>query len=292
MRTPVGHFTSSAGRIRFRAAYAHAMSRLPSADAVLDLPTTFGVVRCYRFDGPHQDRKPLVLLPGRSSASPVWAANLPSLVQVAPVYTVDLLGEPGLSVQTRPIRNAADQAAWMHEVLLQLPEPLVHLLGVSIGGWTAANLAVREPAKVASLTLLDPVFVFAGMSTQAIIRSIPASVWWLPRVCRDAFTSWTANGAPVEHDPVANMIATGMQTYALRLPAPNRLSPNQLRALKMPVLVIVAGRSPMHNAAAVADGARAALRNGQVEVYAGASHAINGEYPEQIAADVAAFLPG
>ena len=95
---------------------------------------------------------------------------------------------------------------------------------------------------------------------------------------------------PVDHDPVANMIATGMQTYALKLPAPNRLSRNQLRELRMPVLVIVAGRSPMHNAVAVAAEARAALRDGQVEVYPGASHAINGEYPEQIAADLAAFL--
>jgi len=292
MRSPVGHFTSRAGRVRFLAAYAQAMSCLPSADAVLDLPTAFGVVRCYRFDGPHPNREPLVLLPGRSSASPVWAANLPSLLQVASVYTVDLLGEPGLSVQTRPIRDAADQAAWMHEVLLQLPEPLLHLLGVSIGGWTAANLAVQEPAKVASMTLLDPVFVFAGMSTRAVIRSIPASVRWLPRAWRDSFTSWTANGAPVEHDPVADMIATGMETYALKLPAPNRLSRNQLRDLKMPVLVIVAGCSPMHNAAAVAEEARAALREGQVEVYPGASHAINGEYPEQIAADLTAFLPG
>ncbi len=75
-----------------------------------------------------------------------------------------------------------------------------------------------------------------------------------------------------------------------KLPAPNRLSRNQLRELRMPVLVIVAGRSPMHNAVAVAAEARAALRDGQVEVYPGASHAINGEYPEQIAADLAAFL--
>ena len=37
---------------------------------------------------------PLVLLPGRASASPVWEDNLPALLGIGDVYTIDLLGEP------------------------------------------------------------------------------------------------------------------------------------------------------------------------------------------------------
>lgn len=288
--SPVGHFTSAAGQDRFRAAYGAAMAELPDPNAVLDLRTGFGVVRLYRFDGAHPDRTPLVLLPGRSSGVPVWADNLASLLEIAPVYALDLLGEPGYSVQDRPITSDDDQAVWLAEVLQQLPEPRVHLVGMSIGGWTAANLAVRRPDLVGSVILLDPVLVFADLSPAVIIRSLPATVRWLPKSWRDDFASWTANDAPVVDEPVGRMIEAGMQTYALKLPAPRRIVETQLRALDRPVLVILAGRSRMHDAQAAAEVARATLPRGQVELYPDASHAINGEHPAQIAADVATFL--
>jgi pimeloyl-ACP methyl ester carboxylesterase len=285
----VGHFSSAAARQQFLAAYHEAMGTLPPPDRVLDLQTTYGVVRFYRFDGTTARRVPIVLLPGRASASPVWADNLPSLLKEAPIYTVDLLGEPGMSIQHKPISNAADQAQWLHEALIQLPEPQLDLLGLSIGGWTAMNLVVHNPGKVRAVMLVDPVFVFARMSTAAIVRSIPASVRILPKSWRDSFNSWTANGAPVEDVPVARMIEAGMHSYALKLPGPRQLKPEELARLNLPVLVIVAGRSPMHNPQAVAAVARRTIRTGQVTVYPDASHAINGEYPDEIANDVRTF---
>ncbi len=139
------------------------------------------------------------------------------------------------------------------------------------------------------MTLIEPVFVFVNMSVEAILRSIPASLPWLPRKLRDDFNSWTAGGAPVEHEPVGDMIEAGMATYRLKLPLPGLTDPAKIAALPMPVLVILAGRSPMHDAAAAAAEARR-LPRGTVKVYAGASHAINGEHPAEIAADVAAHL--
>jgi hypothetical protein len=46
-------------------------------------------------------------------------------------YAIDPLGEPGASIQDRPIENDDDQARWLNEALTQLPEPSVHLLGDS-----------------------------------------------------------------------------------------------------------------------------------------------------------------
>ena len=159
----------------------------------------------------------------------MWADNLPGLLALRSVYTIDLLGEPGLSIQDRPLETDADQAAWLHEVIAQLPEPAVHVVGLSIGGWTAMNLAVHRPQKIASLTLIEPVFVFTSMSVEAILRSIPASVPWLPRKLRDDFNSWTAGGAPVEHEPVGDMIEAGMAAYRLKLPVPGADRPGEDR---------------------------------------------------------------
>lgn len=287
---PVGYFTSAAAQDRFFAAYDRAMRDLPAPDRTLDLRTGYGIVRLYHFTGANPGAPPLLLLPGRASASPVWADNVPSLLRVRSVYTVDLLGEPGHSIQTRPIRTPADHAQWLHEVLRQLPEPGVHLVGMSIGGWTAMNLAIHRPEKVTGVTVLDPVMVFAGLSFQAIVRSIPASVRWFPKSWRDSFASWTANGAPVRDEPVADMIEAGMQGYALKLSAPTRPTDEQLASIRLPVLAVLAGESRMHDPAAAAETARRTLANGTVQTYPTASHAINGEHPEEIAADIAAFV--
>ena len=232
----------------------------------------------------------MVLLPGHSSGTPVWADNLPGLLEIGDVYTIDLLGEPGRSIQERPITSEADQAAWLDQTLEALPEDSFHLIGLSIGGWTAANLALHEPARIASLTLIDPVFVFDDMPLRTVVRSLPASLPWLPKSWRDGFNSYTAGGAPVEDVPVADMIEAGMQHYVRKLPSPTRVSEEQLAELEMPVLAIIAGDSVMLDPQTAAETAERALPDGTVRVYPGASHAVNGEHPEQIAADVAAHL--
>ncbi|MBF6508082.1 alpha/beta hydrolase [Nocardia farcinica] len=288
--SPVGHWDGAEGRDRFMAAYDQAFRDLPpNADAV-DVRTDYGVVRFYRFAGTGQASAPLVLLPGRASASPVWADNLPSLLEVGDVYTVDLLGEPGRSVQERPIADGADQAAWLHQALAGLPEDRFHLVGLSIGGWNATNLALRQPELVASLTLVDPVFVFDDMPLGTVVRSLPAAFSWLPKSWRDGFNSYTAGGAPVEDVPVAQMIEAGMQHYQLRLPQPTRIAEEELAGLDLPVLAIIAGRSVMHDPGTAVATAERALPAASVRVYPDASHAINGEHPDRIAADIAEFL--
>jgi pimeloyl-ACP methyl ester carboxylesterase len=250
--SPVGHFGSAADKRRFVAAYDRAMAALPRPQEVRDIRTAYGIVRVYRFAGANDDKAPLLLLPGRAAPTPVWADNLAGFLALRSVYTIDLLGEPGFSVQDRPLETDADQAAWLSEVIAQLPEPAVHVVGLSIGGWTAMNLAVNRPQKMASVTLIEPVFVFVNMSVEAILRSIPASLPWLPRKLRDDFNSWTAGGAPVEREPVGDMIEAGMATYRLKLPLPGLPDPAKIAALPMPMLVILAGQSPMHDAAAAA----------------------------------------
>jgi pimeloyl-ACP methyl ester carboxylesterase len=64
---------------------------------------------------------------------------------------------------------------------------------------------------------------------------------------------------------------------------PRVFSDEQLRSLDLPVLALIAGRSVMLDPARAAARARRLLPRGQVEVWPDASHAINGEYPHEIA---------
>ena len=288
--SPVGHWDSAEGQDRYLAAYAEAFQDLPEPAQTRDVRTDYGMVRVYRFEGTGPAEDPMVLLPGTASGAPVLADNLPSLLELGDVYLIDLLGEPGRSIQERPITSAADQAAWLDQTLAAVAEDTVHLVGLSIGGWTAANLALHSPARIETLTLLDPVYVFDDMPLETIVRSIPAAFSWLPKSWRDSFSSYTAGGEPVQDVPVAQMIEAGMQHYRMKLPQPARISPEQLASLEMPVLAFIAGESVMHDPPTATATAEQALTHGTVRVYPEASHAINGEYPEEIAADIQAFL--
>lgn len=288
--SPVGHWDSTAGHDRYLAAYAMAFAAMPKPAETLDVRTDYGIVRVYRFDGSGNVRAPLVLLPGRASGTPVWAGNLSSLLQIGDVYAIDLLGEPGMSIQSRPITSDADQAAWLHQTLAALPEDTFHIVGLSIGGWTAVNLALHRADHVATLTLIDPALVFGDLPLETVARSLPASLPWLPRAWRDSFNAYTAGGAQVEDVPVAEMIEAGMQHYRLRLPQPSRIPEERFASIDLPVLVIIAGESVIHDARVAEATARRALPNATVLVFPGASHAINGEYPNEIAAAVKSLL--
>lgn len=288
--SPVGHWNSADGFDDYRSKYDAAMRDLPAPTAVRDIRTDFGLVRVYRYDGAKRGLHPLVLLPGTSSGTPVWADNVKSLLEITDVYAIDLLGEPGMSIQDKPITSDEDKADWLDQTLAALPEKRFNLLGLSIGGWTAMNLAVRRPDRIATVTTLDAPFVYDGLPLKTVIRSIPATVKWLPRSWRDSFNSYTAGGAPVEHVPVADMIEAGMKNYTLRQPQPHRITESQLGALPMPVLAIIAGRSVMHDPPKARSTAERALRTKTVVLYPDASHAINGEYPDRIAGDLKTFL--
>jgi pimeloyl-ACP methyl ester carboxylesterase len=75
----------------------------------------------------------------------------------------------------------------------------------------------------------------------------------------------------------------------LRKAMPKPITDERLRSLILPVLALIAGRSVMHNADRAAARARKLLPQGRVELWVDASHAINGEYPAEIAQTAEAF---
>jgi pimeloyl-ACP methyl ester carboxylesterase len=284
-RAKLGHFVDDVGYdgfTHFLEVYRAGMAELPPVSELFDVATSFGSVRAYRFDGA-DDHPPVVLLPGRNASTPIWRANLPSLLTHRTVYGIDLLGEAGLSVQEQPIAGPDDQARWLDEGLDGLGLNAAHLMGVSIGGWTATNCAIRRPGRVASLTLLDPAVTFARLpvKTMLVAGALFAPV---PDAVRRRVLRWIAGGAEDAGDlPEAALVSAGSSDFVLRSPMPRPFTDAQLRGLDIPVLAFLAGRSVMHDAGRAAARARDLLPNGQIELWTDASHAINGEYPDEIA---------
>ncbi|RSN27615.1 alpha/beta hydrolase [Amycolatopsis sp. WAC 01416] len=285
----VGGFASSEARAEYEVVYERGLAALPAPAGIHDVETAFGVARVYRFGQP--GRTPIVLLPGRAGTAVMWEPNLTALLAHGEVYAVDLIGEPGRSEQTAPIRDGVDQAAWLNTVLAELDLAAVHLIGYSFGGWLAANLAARAPERLRSLTLIDPVLTFGGLTAGLVVRATLTAIPGINRWARPSFLHWISGGAEVDTtDPVARVIDEGMRTYRIALPPPRLITDAQLRSLRMPVLALIAGRSVIHHPDRAAARARELLPRGQVELWPSATHSIAGEAADEVNARILAFL--
>ena len=291
-KNQLGHFISAEGKADFQVAYNEAMAMLPAPKATYDIETKYGIVRVYYFtDEENQNKEPIMLLHGRSASTPMWEANLAGLLVERPVYSVDLLGEPGMSQQTEVIADSLQQAEWLSEVINKLKLERVHIVGVSIGGWTAMNLDRFYPEGIASISLLDPVFVFAPISLKMVAISIPASVPIVPKFLREKMLSIISGGAKTDDSqPVAKLIESGMRNYKLKLPAPDKFSIEDLQKIDIPVLALMAEKSFMHNSEKAVEIGKKYVRNIEMENWGNASHAINGEFSEEINSRILEFV--
>jgi pimeloyl-ACP methyl ester carboxylesterase len=257
--------------------------------------TSYGSVRVYEFQAPNLDEHgagtPVVLLPGRTSGVPMWATNLRGLLAQRTVYALDALGDAGMSVQTRAIESSADQGAWIEETFARLGLPRFHLVGHSFGGWLAANYAARHPARVQTLGLLEPVFVFQGLRWQVYAATIPAALPFLPQRWRDHMLERIGDVSSLDRtDPMTALIAEATDHYALKLPLPDRLTDEQLRGLRMPVYAALASDSFMHDSAAAARVASANVPDPTITSWPGTTHSLPMERPREIDDDLLAFF--
>ncbi|MEV4002402.1 alpha/beta hydrolase [Actinomadura sp. NPDC049753] len=189
----------------------------------------------------------------------------------------------GASAQTAPIRDASDQAAWLEQTLEGLGLARAHLVGVSLGGWTACNLAVRRPRRVASATLLDPINTLARMPLALVARTIPTLIPGLSRRATPRFLRYIdGQGTDPLADPVGRVIDAAMRGYRKATPQPALFEDDQLRSLPMPILAIVAGRSVIHDPTTAHERARQLIPHVQAELWPEATHAISGQCADRV----------
>jgi pimeloyl-ACP methyl ester carboxylesterase len=111
---------------------------------------------------------------------PAW---MPFFTQLAGAHEVLLPEHPGFGHSDNPawIRNVGDVAMYYLDFLDGLGKQ-VHLVGHSLGGWIAAELAVRNCSRLASLSLIAP----AGVR----VKGVPSGdnfIWSPEELARNLF---------------------------------------------------------------------------------------------------------
>jgi pimeloyl-ACP methyl ester carboxylesterase len=117
----------------------------------------------------------VVVLPGTNFATATWTGFVAALGTAGRVTAVDLPGQPGLSSQERPERDA--YGAWLRAVIREreLTRPVV--VGHSLGGLVGL-LAAEDSPDVGGLVLVDTAGLIRSRVTPGLLLD---STRWLRR---------------------------------------------------------------------------------------------------------------
>ncbi len=163
-------FKSDLAQKNYLAHYIRRAASWPVPTEEKLVPTSYGLTFVRVSGAP--DGLPLMMLPGIGSHGLTFGPLVAELGPTIRTYIVDNIHDVGRSVETKPVTSAQDFAAWLDEVRLGLGLQQMHLLGLSYGGWVAAQYALRFPQAVSRLIFLAPAGTVAPLPWGFIWRAI------------------------------------------------------------------------------------------------------------------------
>ena len=141
---------------------AAAASEAAAPEPVL-LPADGWTVRVLRMaPDAAPDATPMVMIHGFGGDLQNWQFNQPDLAADRAVYAIDLPGHGGSSKSFAGDGGVAALAAAVRGAMAALGITRAHLVGHSLGGAIALHMALDEPARIASVTLVCP----AGLGSE------------------------------------------------------------------------------------------------------------------------------
>ena len=232
------------------------------------------------------DGPPLLFLHGAGGR--LWS---PMLEQLSTRFRVIAPEHPGFGRSTIPawMLSMADLSLFYLDVLEAMDLRDVNLAGHSLGGWLAAEIAVRSTSRLRSVSLLAPAGIAAPEAPFGDI------FLWSPEQAtraqyHDQSLAEKRLATPPDLDIVLqNKTATARLAWSPRLANPQL--PYWLHRIDRPTLLLW-GRQDQVIPHACEPLWRKGLPHARSEAIEACGHAIHGEKPGEAAARITAFIEG
>jgi pimeloyl-ACP methyl ester carboxylesterase len=162
-----GGFRSADARQHYLTTYGEARALTARADVVHDVPTGFGTIRVYQH-GPDRG-VPIVLIHGFFLTSGMWWQQLDDLTGDFTVYALDMVGQPGVSMQSKPMSSTVARLSgrFWRSLALLLTRPN------SARAKRAAAWVTGHPAPGSSIDMLTELFVAGFAAFAPPLRTPP-----------------------------------------------------------------------------------------------------------------------
>ena len=235
--------------------------------------------------------KPLLLLHGEEALE----TDCQVVDELASRFEVIIPSPPGYGGSDRPLwlSNPHDLAFVMHDLVRELKLQDAVVLGFSVGGWIAAEMATIDDGFMAKLVLVDPVGIKLGGPTDRDIADI-----WLLHPDKVAKLKW--------HDPQKGMRDfTKMSDEALTIVARNsettarfcwepymhsRKLKHRLHRIKTPTLLIWGEQDGIVKADTYGRGYAGLIPGAKLSTIANAGHLPHIEQPQAFIKTLNGFI--
>ena len=285
-------FRSPRARDDFIAKYDAVVAGWPVECEERDLETEFGTTHVI-VSGPESAPR-LVLLHGAAATATMWGPVIEALSAKYRCYCVDTIIEGNKSIASRRVLGKANLVRWLRQVFAALGIDQASVVGLSYGGWLAANLALQAPELVKCLVLLCPAATFAPIVLQFYRGVLSASLSRSPDRAR-VFVQWLSSTPNVETDPAADLIVTALlsnRPVPTGLTPPTVLSDDTLRQIAVPTTVLIGDREVIYRGGPHAALARAQrlIPDVRTHLIPGANHMLTVDCPKELADELLAAL--
>jgi pimeloyl-ACP methyl ester carboxylesterase len=230
---------------------------------------------------------PLLYLHGANGVAKIQ----PFLEQLAEKFDVLVPEHPGFGMSDEPewLDNVQDLAFFYLDLLDQLQLPKVAVIGSSIGGWLAMEMAIREPKRFEALVLV-------GAAGIRIPEAQPGDIFlWSPETAArrtfvdPKFIEFALANPPDIDTGLKNKHTVAKLAWEPRLHNP--MLAKWLHRLKMPVQ-LAWGEQDQIMPIAYAHALQKLLPQAQLQVFSNCGHLPQTEQPEKFVKSAVEFLQG
>lgn len=232
---------------------------------------------------------PLLFLHGASGAAH-W---LPFMEALSEHFDVIVPEHPGFGGSEDPawLKSVGDLAYFYLDMIEALELGPVHLVGTSLGGWIAAELAVRDPRALRTLTLVAP----AGINVKGVARG-DMFLWSPEETARNLFhdPAWAEKMPQPANDDemmvaLKNRMTTAKLGWSPRMHNPDL--PKWLHRVKAPTLILW-GDDDRLLPADYGPAYRDLIPNASLEVISACGHLPHVEKSQEFTEKTLAFIAG
>jgi pimeloyl-ACP methyl ester carboxylesterase len=285
-------FRNPEARARFIEKYDAVVVDWPVPCEERDVRTEFGTTHVI-VSGP-DSAPPLVLLHGAGATALMWRPVIEQLSALYRCYCVDTIIEGNKSIASRRVLGKTNLVTWLRQLFAGLNIENARVVGLSYGGWLAANLAVQSPEIVNRLVLLCPAATFAPIVLEFYRGVLSAGLLRSPDRAR-RFMQWLSSTPNVESDPTADLIVTALlsgRAAQTGLTPPTVLSDDTLRRITAPTTVVIGDCEVIYRGGPQAALARAQklIPNVHTHLMVGANHMLTIDAPAQLADELLTAL--
>jgi pimeloyl-ACP methyl ester carboxylesterase len=221
--------------------------------------------------------------------SAIWSPVMGAFAAEHRTYAVDVMGDVGRTVPTRPPDTERAFADWLAQVYDRLGLASARLLAWSFGGWVGTNFAMHHPERVDRLALLAPFKPFQrqGMgflygAVPFVVRTRAAARYFERKMCfREDF------GHPEHSEILFERYRSGK--LALRVP-PRTFTDLEFTLLTMPTLLLIGRQELLFDAKEAVARANHVLPDGYGELVEDCNHAMVSDRTDFIAERVLGFF--